>query len=140
LSPNEARFLHVSTALVGASGLVYGWMLYFAEPADEFSVVNHRWQPDVQHLHILVAPLLVFACALVWRDHVWHRVRSGFAARRPTGLALFALVWPMIASGYLVQVSVDEGWRNAWIVLHVASSCLWLAAYAIHQLSPRGTS
>jgi hypothetical protein len=134
---NEARNLHVSTALVGLSGLVYGWMRYFAQSDDPFSVVGHPWQPELHAAHVLTAPLLVFACALVWRAHVWLRVRGGFQPRRQTGLVLALSLAPMILSGYAIQVTIEETWREFWIVLHVASSVLWLLAYGVHQLAPR---
>ncbi|HYH44472.1 MAG TPA: hypothetical protein VEG34_02210, partial [Thermoanaerobaculia bacterium] len=57
----EAWTVHVSTLLVGGTGLVYAWMLYLLPADDPFSTLHHRWQPDVQHLHVLTAPLLVFA-------------------------------------------------------------------------------
>jgi hypothetical protein len=137
VSPAERRFLHASSLLVGGTGLVYGWMLWFAEPADEFSIVNHPWQPHALHAHIVLAPLLVFGCALIWRDHVWARVKAGFRMRRRTGLALFALFGPMVLSGYLLQVTVDELWHEVWVWTHVASSLVWLAGYGVHQLSRR---
>jgi hypothetical protein len=31
-------------------------MRCLAEPADEWAVVNHPWQPHLQHLHVLAAP------------------------------------------------------------------------------------
>ncbi len=133
----EAWFSHVATVLVGGTGLVYGWMRYFAAPIDEFAVANHPWQPTTQHLHLLFAPLVVFACGLVWRDHIWVRFRSGFPVRRRTGLTLFAIFFPMVASGYLLQVAIEEAWRTAWIVVHVATSCLWILVYLGHQLLPR---
>ncbi len=139
MTRGEAWFAHVSNLLVGGTGVVYGWMRYFAEPPDEFSVVNHPWQPDLLYLHILFAPLVVFSVGLVWREHVWKRVRSGFRARRRMGLTLTAVVFPMIASGYLVQLTVSEGWKDVWIVVHVATSCAWVLAYLVHQLSPRKT-
>jgi hypothetical protein len=137
LTRAEAWLQHVANVLVGGTGLVYGWMRYFVRPADPFAVVNHPWQPDVQHLHVVTAPLLVFACGLIWSRHVWVRVRSGFRARRPTGLALAASLVPMVASGYLLQVAVDEAWRTAWAWIHAVVSCLWIAAYLVHQLSRR---
>lgn len=139
MTRSEAWLVHASCALVGVTGVIYGWMRYFAEPADEFAVVNHPAQPLLQHLHVLVAPLLVFACGLVWRDHVWARIRSSFPLRRPTGLLLAALFAPMAASGYGLQVAVDDVWRRVWIVVHVATSVLWIGGYLVHQLSPRGT-
>jgi hypothetical protein len=134
----EAWLQHVSNLLVGGTGVVYAWMRYVAEPEDEFALVNHPWQPDVQHLHVIVAPALVFAVGVIWSRHVWARIRAGFRPRRPTGLVLAASLVPMIASGYQLQTAVDEGWRTAWIVVHVATSVLWMLGYLVHQLSPRG--
>ena len=137
MTRGEAWCQHLANALVGGTGLVYAWMRYLAEPADEFAVVNHPWQPDVQHLHVLTAPLLVFATGLIWADHVWKRVRSGFKPRRRLGLGLVSLLVPMIASGYLLQVAVEEGTRAFWGWTHLVTSLGWIALYAAHQLAPR---
>lgn len=138
----EAALVHVAHVLVGGTGLVYAWMLWFVTSDDPDALVNHPLQPDVQHLHVLTAPLLVFAIGLVWSAHVWPRVRDGQRARRTSGLALFASAAPMAASGYLLQTAVDPGWREAWVVVHVATSLLWIAAYAVHQWKriPRGAA
>lgn len=133
----EARLAHAANLAVAGTGLVYGWMIYFAEPEDSFAVVNHPWQPDALHLHILFAPLLVFSCGQLWRDHIWRRVRSGFAGRRKTGLVLFALVVPMILSGYLIQVAEGEFVRQSSIWVHVATSIVWVLTYLVHQASPK---
>jgi len=133
----EAWFSHGTTALVGGTGVIYGWMRYLAEPTDEFALVNHPRQPDLQGLHILFAPWLVFAVALLWRNHIWGRVRSGFRPRRKGGLSLLAIFFPMVASGYLLQTTADQAWLRAWVVVHVATSCLWILTYVAHQLSPR---
>jgi hypothetical protein len=133
----EAWLQHLSSLLVGGTGLIYAWMRYALEPADPYAVVNHPLERDVQHLHVLTAPLLVFAVALVWQRHVWARVRSGFAPRRPSGLTLAASFAPMVASGYLLQTAEAPAWRTAWLWLHLASSALWLLALGVHLLSPR---
>ncbi|HXO18770.1 MAG TPA: hypothetical protein VOA87_02470, partial [Thermoanaerobaculia bacterium] len=73
----EAWTVHAATILVGSTGLVYAWMRYLLAPADPFAVVNHPLQPLVQHLHVLAAPLLVFAVGLIWRRHVWAGWRLG---------------------------------------------------------------
>jgi hypothetical protein len=116
---------------------VYAWMRYAVEPSDPFAVVNHPLEPQLQHLHILSAPLLVFAVALLWQRHAWARVRSGFPVRRPTGIALVVSFVPMAASGYLLQTADAQVWRQTWLVVHLATSALWLAAYLVHQLSRR---
>ena len=132
-----AWFLHLSSFAVGATGLVYGWMLYLVTSDDPFAIVNHPWQPSLQHQHVLAAPFLVFACGLIWKNHVWGRIRTRFQARRRTGIALALLLGPMIVSGYLVQVATTEWSRRASIVTHVVTSCLWLAIYLVHQLQGR---
>jgi hypothetical protein len=127
----ERILLHVANLLVGGTGVVYAVMRYGMEPADEWSVIHHPWQPQVQHGHVLVAPLLVFACGLIWRGHVaahWDRERT--VRRSGPGLA-FAFV-PMIVSGYLLQTSVAPGWRGAWVVVHAVSSAIWLVLFAAH--------
>ncbi len=133
----EAWLTHLAALLVGGTGLAYGWMRYFAEPADPLAVVNHPWQPTLQHLHVLSAPLLVFAAGLVWRDHVWKRVRNGYPRRRRTGLVLFATLLTMIASGYLLQGADDERWYRVWVGVHLSTSCAWTVGYLVHQLTPR---
>ena len=133
----EAWFSHAATILVGGTGVVYGWMRYFAEPADEFAVVNHPLEPTTLHLHILFAPLVIFACGLVWREHVWQRLVGGSPGRRKTGLLLLGVFAPMAVTGYLIQVSTSELWRDVWIYVHVATSILWIVGYGVHQLTPR---
>jgi hypothetical protein len=136
----EAWGLHLAALAVGGTGLVYGWMRYFAEPADELALVNHPLEPRLQQLHLLLAPLLVFACALIWSDHVWKRVRTGHAARRPTGLVLAALFFPMVLSGAWVQMAVGERVRAIAVWTHAGSSTLWCLAYLVHLGSPRGSA
>jgi hypothetical protein len=132
----EAWTVHLSGLLVAGTGLVYGWMRYFAAPSDPYAVVNHPWQPLFQHLHILVAPLLVFAAGFIWREHVWKHWRIGVRGRRRSGLSMMLTVVPMVVSGYLIQTAVAPAWRTAWVVVHVAASLLWMAAYAGHLAAP----
>ena len=129
----ERLFLHVANGLVGGTGLVYATMRYLMSPVDEWSVVNHPWQPHVQHLHVLAAPLLVFAVGLIWSRHVSTKYRNG-SQGRTTGIGLVVALVPMAVSGYLIQVAVDPTWRTAWVVIHVASSLVWLVVLTAHQV------
>lgn len=135
MSRGEALVLHLANLLVGGTGLVYAWMLYAMEPADPFSLANHPWQPHVQHLHVLLAPLLVFAAGLIWRGHVWKGWRLGLRDR--TGLSLVLTLTPMVVSGYLIQTATDDAWRRIWVIVHLTASALWLLGYLSHQLLPR---
>ena len=126
-------------ALVGGTGIVYGWYRYFAKSDDPFSVVNHPAQPLWQHLHIWTAPLLVFAFGHFFHQHALLYWKAGTTPGRRSGLSMLALAVPMIVSGYLLQTSVDDVWRQIWIVTHVAASLLWIAGVAAHLLTHYST-
>ncbi len=128
----EKRLFLTANLLVGGTGLVYGWFRYFVHSDDPYAVVNHPAQPLWQHLHIVAAPLLVLAFGHFLYHHAWLYWKAGTTEGRRSGLAMLALALPMIFSGYLLQVAVDEAWRQAWIVVHVAASLLWLAGVAVH--------
>jgi hypothetical protein len=128
--------LQIANLLVVGTGLVYAWMRYAVTPTDEWAVVNHPLQPLLQHLHVLAAPLLVFAIGLIWSVHVVAKPRNGHR-NRAAGIGLMALFLPMVASGYLLQVAVDESWRERWMWVHVTASLAWIATFVIHQIRAR---
>ena len=134
MNRGAARFLHASVLATAGTGAVYAWMRWWLLPVDEFAVVNHPWQPAVQHLHVLAAPLLVFAVGLVWSAHALPRLRERHPARRRTGLVLVLLLWPMVLTGVLVQVATDERWRAVAGYAHGVASALWTAGYGGHAL------
>lgn len=139
MTPTTARFVHASVLAGGVTGVVYGWMRYLLEPVDEFAVVHHPAEPLWKDLHVLLVPLLVFACALVWRAHVWARIRSGFRERRRTGIVLAALFPPMVASGYLLQAGLGASLRELWVWTHGLTAACWISTYGVHQLGARHT-
>lgn len=112
---------------------MYAWMIYFCRPSDPYALVNHPLQPQTQHLHILVAPFLVFALGVIWHDHAWPYFRRGRPQRRRSGLSLILTAAPMVVSGYLIQTAVDPAWRQAWVVVHLVTSGLWVLGYLAHQ-------
>jgi hypothetical protein len=134
MSRLEQWTVHLSTLLVGGTGLVYAWMKYLMEASDPFAVVNHPLQPTVQHLHVLTAPLLVFGVGIIWREHIWKHFRRGVRTGRSSGVSMLLTAAPMILSGYLIQTTVTEGWRTAWVVIHVAASVLWVTGYLSHSV------
>lgn len=136
MSRAEAWLVHLANLLVGGTGLVYAWFRYFAAPNDPFALV-HPLAGLWQHAHVLAAPTLVFALGLVARSHAWTGVRLGVLHRRRSGLLLLGGAAPMILSGYLLQTAVEAPWRRGWIVLHLTSSGLWLAATLIHLAGSR---
>jgi hypothetical protein len=130
----ESWMIHLSTLLVGGTGLVYAWMVYLVRPTDPYAVVNHPLQPQVQHWHVLTAPMLVFAVGLIWHRHVWSHWRRNPQNGKKSGRGMVLTLVPMVVSGYLIQTAVDGGWRKTWVIVHLLASALWLAGYLAHQI------
>lgn len=133
MTRSEMTLLQLSNALVAGTGVVYAVMAYLLPPADEWAVVNHPWQPHLQHLHVLAAPLLVFAVGVVLSRHALPRMRNG-GEGRISGVGLLVGFGPMVISGYLIQTAVTPAWRGLWVAIHLAASGLWLVALAVHTV------
>lgn len=133
----ERLLQYGANTLVVGTGVIYAVMRYFMTPVDEWAVINHPWQPHVQHLHVLTAPLLVFACGLIWRRHVADRMRANERRRGLSGPGLAVAFVPMIASGYLLQTASSAGWRRTWLVVHLVTSILWILLISAHFLGRR---
>ncbi len=124
-----------TAAAVGGTGLVYAWMAYLMAPAAPDDLVNHPWQPDVLHLHVLAAPVWLVVLGALWQGHVLPKLRAGPPTRRRSGIALAVLAVVMAGSGYLLQTAVDDAVRSLWRSVHVASSLAWLLALGGHVLA-----
>ncbi|MBI2570432.1 MAG: hypothetical protein HYV63_25815 [Candidatus Schekmanbacteria bacterium] len=131
----DTWLLWAGVATVGATGIAYGWMRYLCTPGDPFAAINHPWQPAMQGLHILCAPILVAALGTIWGGHARPRLTLGARPeRRLTGLAVLLVSGAMVLSGYALQVAADATWRRVWVVAHVACSVAWLAGTGAHAL------
>lgn len=128
----ERWSLHVGALLTGLSGLLYGWLRYYGRVPGEFGIEPHPLQGLIQHLHVLAAPLLLFALGMAVRGHLAVKLRAGTREGRRTGLGLGFLILPMVAAGYLVQVATAPGWRLAYAWVHGVASLLFLIAYLVH--------
>ena len=133
----EAWLNHIATLAVGGTGLVYAWMTLLLEPEDEFALMNHPLQDEVQAMHLIFAPFLVFSVGMVARCHAWKYALAGKKDRRRSGILLALGFAPMVASGYLLQISVQENWRNLFYWLHLGVSLAWILGYVLHQSLPK---
>src|SRR5688500_3367794 len=130
----EIWLQHVANLLVGGTGLGYAWFRYFQKPLDEFSQASHPLQIVFQDLHVLTAPLLVFACALIWRSHVLQQLEQKNSGKRVSGWTLIVAMAPMIVSGYFIQVAAQDIWRDTWVAIHLVASAVWLAGMVFHLI------
>jgi hypothetical protein len=133
----QKALLHSATALVGLSGVAFGWMRYLLpDPEDPFSVVRHPLQPWALDLHVLSAPLFLLAVGVVLKDHILARLGNPRRRRgRRSGAMAALLLLPMVASGYLLQTATSESWRFALLMMHLITGCLFLGTYLVHLVA-----
>jgi uncharacterized membrane protein YfcA len=130
----ERIMLWGSTLLVGASGVVYGVMKYFMTTDDPYAVINHPLQPLFLKIHIVSAPLLVFAVGIVFTQHIWKQYRSDLQRSRRSGVWLLMALAPMVLSGYLIQTVTGKRVLFWLVAVHLATSVIYLLGFGAHQV------
>ncbi len=123
---------------VTVTGAVYWWMKYLLTGSDPYSVVHHPLQPMFLKLHILVAPMLVFALGVFTVRHIWPQVVSDHPVARRSGLTTALVAGPMILTGYLIQALTDEGWLRVVAWVHIATGLVFAAGVLVHRVVGRG--
>lgn len=136
MSRGQIVYLQIVTAGVAITGGVFAWMKYGMKSSDPFAVVNHPWQPVMLTLHVLLAPLLVFAFGWTFSNHMWPAFVNK-APNRISGFWAMVLIVPMVLSGYFMQVTTGDALRHAYAVAHWMSTGLFVILYVVH-LIPRG--
>ena len=135
MSGFERWLLWLSTAAVALTGIAFGFLKYFTTSDDPYAVVSHPWQPALLKLHVLSAPVLVFALGVVYTRHVVRQWRSSFGRGRPSGIGIVVTLLPMVLSGYLIQTVSSASWVFRVSMIHVAASLVYLAVLVAHQIA-----
>lgn len=135
-----------STLLTALTGLVYAWMKHLLEPVNEWAVINHPFQPWVLKLHILVAPVMVFAVGMGTMSHIWPLMRSGLPRGRLTGVWTAAAFGPLVFTGYVIQAVTIPALLAALGWAHLGLGVLVTSAFLGHRVAvsrrirqPRGS-
>ena len=129
--------MDLTVGVVALSAAVFAWMKYAMTSDDPFAVANHPMQPAMLAIHVVAAPLLVFFLGWFASAHVLPMLQRTERRRRRSGLTSVWLIAPMIASGYLLQVSTAEGTRKAMEIGHWVASVVFVLGYLSHRLAPR---
>jgi uncharacterized membrane protein YgdD (TMEM256/DUF423 family) len=133
----ERRLFAAAAVLTLATGLAYGWMKYLLRGSDPYAVVHHPLQPLMLKLHILVAPVLVFALGVLAVRHIGPQLANGIVAARRSGVLTTAVAAPMVLTGYLIQVLSDERWLR-WVGWgHILLGVVFGGAFLAHRLAAR---
>ena len=137
MSRLQLFYLHASIALTTITGVVFAVMKYFMKGTDEFSVVNHPWQPHMLAAHVVIAPLLLFVLGWSFSNHMLPKYRFGNGKNRRSGMWSMLLIAPMTLSAYLLQIATNETLREAMAAAHWVSSGLFVIGYAVHLVKPK---
>ena len=133
MTTGERRLLHVAAGATSITGVTVWVMKDLLPRRDPFSVLGHPWQPHVLAAHLLVAPTLVFALGLIYREHIvqgWRYGRSGDGRR--SGLLTVLGALPMILSGYLLQVVTGDLARHVLSIGHLVTGLLFTGMFLAH--------
>jgi hypothetical protein len=141
--------LHVSVGLVALSGTAYGLFKYlgarlslampalFPAPDDPYSAVQHPLQSWALDVHVLAAPVLVFATGWIFKEHILERRGPARPATRGARAGVVLLL-AAAASGYLVQTVTRESLTLPVVLVHIAGGLAFVLAYLLHVLmAPR---
>ncbi|MFZ4715346.1 MAG: hypothetical protein ACOYL6_16605 [Bacteriovoracaceae bacterium] len=128
----EKWFLYLTNLLTTVSGWAYAWMIFFVKPVNEWDIINHPWQKKLQVIHLLVSPLLIFALGWIWKQHVLMKIRTKNKEGFLSGWLLILSFFPMVISGYSIQVSMETWWRQLYQNIHLVSSALWTMGFIVH--------
>jgi hypothetical protein len=126
-------FLYGTAAVAASSGAAYFWMKRFLQPVDEWAVINHPLEPWALKLHVLSAPLMLFAVGLITTNHIWRNLTSSLPTGRQSGLAATLTFVPLVFTGYLIQVVTSPTAADVlgWSHLVLGAVCAW--ALAVHR-------
>lgn len=117
---------------VAATGFAYLWMKYVLQNDDPFALVHHPWQNGMLGLHVVTSPALILVFGIIFNSHIMKKLRAPSLPNRRSGFGSLGTFTAMIASGYLLQISSNEGWLQALVVVHVASGTMFSIVYAAH--------
>ncbi|MBT8461652.1 MAG: hypothetical protein KJO44_03945 [Gemmatimonadetes bacterium] len=123
-----------SAIATGLTGLGFMWAKYFVPPPDQWSVVNHPLEPWFLKLHIVVAPVFVFAVGLVATRHIIPHLKKREPSGRRSGLIMVWMLLPMALTGYLVQVVSSPRWLVPLAIVHIVTGCAFLVGIAGHRV------
>lgn len=133
----EKWSIWVSSILVTVTGVVYLWMKYLLPEPVGFSVIRHPLQPLVLKLHIITAPLLLFAIGAVAVRHIWRHLLSNTRQGRLTGWSAAITTIPMVFTGYLLQVMASEMWLRVLAIAHIVAGVVYGGGLLLHQIMVR---
>lgn len=131
----ERNTIFTINYLVVITSFVYFIAKYFLEIEGEWGPETHPLTIIFQKVHILTVPFLVFAVGMIFSNHVWKRIETGYKKSRNSGIFLLILLILMSVTGYLIQITDNQNFREYSAYIHVAVSIIWSVIFSYHHIS-----
>ncbi|MBT3586826.1 MAG: hypothetical protein HN509_18080 [Halobacteriovoraceae bacterium] len=136
----EKNTFSCSLYLVSFTGVVYGLLKYFYLVDTPYGIRPHQYQSFWQHFHILASPIALFFIGYFWQSHIYPKMKTSLATYKKTGWLMVVCLFPMILSGFVIQISILPKARDIWMVVHLSSSTIFLLVFILHQIRARLSS
>lgn len=120
----------VDTVLSAVALSGVAWLLL--DRPDALDAAPRWWLRQDVRLHALAGLAFVYVAGVLWLTHVRGAWRS--QRNRVAGVATFALLLLLVASGYALGYFVDEGTRVLVARMHWVAGLAAVAAYIAHRL------
>ncbi len=130
--------LYGSTVAAAASGITYFVMKRFLEPSDPWAVINHPLEPWALKVHILSAPLMLFAVGLITTQHIWRSLKSSLPTGRHSGRIVSYVFGPLVLSGYLIQAMTSPLTLEVLAWTHLVLGVVGATAIGVHRVTLHG--
>jgi len=142
--PRQFLLTRLRQGLVYAAGLGLwlsgaAWLLlhYFAVRQTEFGPAPHPFEHWSLAAHALFAFAAIWVFGMLWSAHVTGAWRTG--RRRASGIATFAVMAVLIASGFLLYYVADDEARAAISLAHWIIGLALPIAFLWHRFFSYGT-
>ena len=134
MSRFEKLSVWLTSLAMAVSGFGYTWTKYFVDNPDPFAAINHPLEPWFLKIHVVAAPLFVFAVGLLAGRHIWTHIKNRVRVGRRTGLTLLGVIVPMVLTGYLIQVITPLSLLAGLAVSHIGLGTIFTVGLILHQL------
>ncbi|MEH0860803.1 hypothetical protein [Halobacteriovorax sp. DPLXC-1] len=131
----ERNTIFTINYLVLITSIIYFIAKYFLAIEGEWGPETHPLTIIFQKVHVLTVPFLIFAVGMIFSNHVWKRIESGYKKSRTSGIFLLVLLVLMSLTGYLIQVVDGQVFREYSAYLHIAVSVIWSVVFSYHHIS-----
>ncbi len=122
----ERNIFILINLVVSIIGILYFFYDFFLKVETPFGLRPHPQTSSLLHLHIITVPLLLIMFGILWKGHIYSKLKSDHKERKRSGVAILILFSLMCLSGYMLQLALGVSIDQNLGLFHTALSLCWL--------------